>query len=55
VLAWHLGRRNKRDAHDFMERLAAATSAGRFQLATDGLNAYPDAVDYNLGARVDYP
>jgi transposase-like protein/IS1 family transposase len=54
VLAWHLGRRNKWDAHDFMEKLAAATGAGRFQLTTDGLNAYPDAVDYNLGARVDY-
>jgi transposase-like protein/IS1 family transposase len=54
VLAWHLGRRTKWDAHDFMEKLAAATGAGRFQLTTDGLNAYPDAVDYNLGARVDY-
>jgi transposase-like protein/IS1 family transposase len=54
VLAWHLGRRNKWDAHDFMEKLAAATGAGRFQLTTDGLNAYPDAVDFNLGARVDY-
>ena len=54
VLAWHLGRRTKWDAHDFMEKLAAATGAGRFQLTTDGLNAYPDAVDFNLGARVDY-
>ena len=53
VLAWHLGRRNTWDTHDFMEKLSAAT-AGRFQLTTDGLNAYPDAVEYNFGARVDY-
>jgi transposase-like protein/IS1 family transposase len=54
VLAWHLGRRTGWDAHDFMEKLAAATGAGRFQLTTDGLNAYPDAVEYNFGAQVDY-
>jgi transposase-like protein/IS1 family transposase len=53
VLAWHLGRRTGWDAHDFMAKLGAAT-AGDFQLTTDGFNAYPDAVEYNLGGRVDY-
>jgi transposase-like protein/IS1 family transposase len=53
VLAWHLGRRTSWDAHDFMAKLSAAT-AGGFQLTTDGYNAYPNAVEYNLGARVDY-
>jgi transposase-like protein/IS1 family transposase len=53
VLAWHLGRRNSWDTHDFMEKLSAATD-GRFQLTTDGLNTYPDSVEYNFGARVDY-
>jgi IS1 family transposase len=53
VLAWHLGRRNSWDTHDFMEKLSAAT-AGKFQLTTDGFNAYPDAVEYNFGSRVDY-
>lgn len=53
ILAWHLGRRTRWDAHDFAEKLSHAT-AGRFQLSTDGFNAYPDAVEYNLGARVDY-
>ncbi len=33
---------------------AAATTAERFQLTTDGFNAYPDAVDFNFGAQVDY-
>jgi transposase-like protein/IS1 family transposase len=53
LLAWHLGRRTKWDAHDFMAKLSVAT-AGRFQLSTDGFNAYPDAVEYNLGDRADY-
>jgi transposase-like protein/IS1 family transposase len=53
ILAWHLGRRNNWDAHDFMEKLDRAT-AGQFQLTTDGFNGYPNAVDYNLGGRVDY-
>lgn len=53
ILAWHLGRRNGWDAHDFMEKLSRAT-AGQFQLSTDGFNGYPNAVEYNLGARVDY-
>jgi IS1 family transposase len=53
VLAWHLGRRTSWDAHDFMEKLSAAT-ADRFQLSSDGYNAYPNAVEYHFGARVDY-
>jgi transposase-like protein/IS1 family transposase len=53
VLAWHLGRRNGWDTHDFLAKLSQAT-AGRFQLTTDGFNAYPDSVDYNFGTRVDY-
>jgi hypothetical protein len=36
-----------------MMKLSAAT-AGRFQMTTDGFNAYPNAVEYNFGARVDY-
>jgi len=53
VLAWHLGRRNAWDAHDFIEKLGQAT-AGDFQLSTDGFNGYPNAVEYALGGRVDY-
>jgi transposase-like protein len=54
VLAWHLGRRDRWDAHDFMAKLSTAAKAGRFQLTTDGFNAYPDAVEYSFGAQVDY-
>jgi transposase-like protein/IS1 family transposase len=53
VLAWHLGRRNTWDAHDFIVKLATAT-AGEFQLSTDGFNGYPGAVEYAFGARVSY-
>ncbi len=53
VLAWHLGRRNRWDAFDFLEKLGRATT-GRFQFTTDGFNAYEGATEYHLGARVDY-
>lgn len=53
VIAWHLGRRNVRDTVEFTEKIYEATS-GRFQLTTDGFNAYPDAVTYSLGTRVDF-
>lgn len=53
VLAFKVGRRNSWDAHDFMASLDAAT-AGEFQISTDGWNAYPETIAYNLGARVSY-
>jgi transposase-like protein/IS1 family transposase len=53
VLAWHLGRRGVKDTVDFTEKIYRATS-GRFQLTTDGFTAYPDAVAYSLGTRVDF-
>ncbi len=53
VLAWHLGKRTVRHTVDFTEKLHEAT-AGRFQLTTDGFAAYPDAVAYSLGTRVDF-
>ena len=53
ILAWHLGRRTAEDTEVFTEKLDQATS-GRFQLTTDGFAAYPDAVHYSLGTRVDF-
>ncbi len=35
ILAWHLGRRTKRDTVAFTEKLAAATD-GSFEISTDG-------------------
>ena len=53
VLAWHLGRRTARDTVAFTEKVNEATR-GQFQITTDGFGAYPDAVGYSLGTRVDY-
>jgi IS1 family transposase len=53
VLAWHLGRRMMRDTVAFTEKIDAAT-IGRFQITTDGFAAYPDAIHYSLGTRVDF-
>ena len=53
VLAWHLGDRDVENTEAFTEKLHRATS-GHFQLTTDGFYAYPHAVSYSLGTRVDY-
>lgn len=53
ILTWHLGRRTAEDTGIFIEKLDQATS-GRFQLTTDGFAAYPEAVHYSLGTRVDF-
>jgi hypothetical protein len=52
-MAWHLGKRTVRHTVDFTEKLHEATE-GRFQLTTDGFAAYPDAVAYSSGTRVDF-
>jgi transposase-like protein/IS1 family transposase len=53
VLAWHLGDRDNVHTEAFTEKLSYATK-GHFQLTTDGMNAYPEAVSYSLGTRVTY-
>ncbi len=53
ILAWHLGERDAANTEAFTEKLHRATS-GHFQLTTDGLASYPDAIRYSLGTRVDY-
>jgi transposase-like protein/IS1 family transposase len=54
ILAWHLSeRRDVATTEAFTEKLDRATS-GHFQLTTDGLKSYPDAIAYSLGTRVDY-
>jgi IS1 family transposase len=53
ILAHHLGRRTTEDTHRFMVKLDGATE-GRFQLTTDGFDAYPDAVETRFGTRLDY-
>jgi IS1 family transposase len=56
ILAWHLGQRDTVDTEIFTEKLNRATGGEghHFQLTTDGLKTYPEAVSYSLGTRVDY-
>jgi hypothetical protein len=55
VLTFELGKRTVESASRFISKLDTATDAGqRFQLTTDGLNAYPLPIETILGNRVDY-
>jgi transposase-like protein/IS1 family transposase len=56
VIAWHLGKRGAKDAEIFLEKIYKAVEGtkNRFQMTTDGYGAYPAAVAYSLGTRVDY-
>lgn len=54
VLAYHLGHRDVENTVAFVQKLSAAT-AGHFQLSTDAMLAYRDAVIFSeLGERVSY-
>jgi IS1 family transposase len=50
IIAYHVGRRDADSAWEFIRELRARTE-GVFQLTTDGLRAYVDAVDahFNIG------
>jgi len=55
ILAFELGKRTVTSASRFITKLAEATDQEqRFQLTTDGLNAYSYPVGNILGDRVDY-
>jgi len=56
IIAWHLGKRTSKDAEIFLEKIyhAVEGTENRFQMSTDGYGAYPEAVAYSLGTRVDY-
>ncbi len=55
VVAFVVGKRSSKDAFEFTRKLRRATSpTQRFQLSTDGLQAYIPAVDYHLSDRCDY-
>src|SRR5262249_51829323 len=50
---FEFGRRDESTALAFIEKLQLATD-GRFQLTTDGLRAYVDAVETVFGIDIDY-
>jgi transposase-like protein/IS1 family transposase len=54
LLAHHVGRRTSEHANLFAAKLSAAVGSDRFQISTDGLDAYPAALEAHLGGRIDY-
>jgi IS1 family transposase len=53
VVCSALGRRDLATASRFTEKLRRA-ARGRFQLTTDGLRAYLDAVEMSFGSEIDF-
>lgn len=53
VPSWYVGRRDGRDAMEFVTDLASRL-AKRIQLSTDGHKAYLNAVEENFGSEIDY-
>ena len=53
VLCYELGRRDIKTATQFMEKLKNASDS-RFQLTTDGLKAYIEAVEETFGIEIDF-
>jgi IS1 family transposase len=53
MISWHLGKRDQRDAIDFMLDLAGRILT-RIQLTTDGLGCYPRAVWEAFGTDIDF-
>jgi IS1 family transposase len=47
ILAWHVGRREATEAHEFVDKLRYATT-GRFQVTTDGFKPYRRAIPNGL-------
>ena len=54
VVAWHLGKRDLRDTCRFVLKVRKATSKQRFQISTDGFEAYESALERGLSDRASY-
>lgn len=53
IISYHVGKRTYSHANVFMADLAQRVE-GRFQITTDGFDAYPPAVLENFGAGMDF-
>jgi len=54
LLAFHLGKRDRKSTDTFIGKLRYATGDSRFQLTSDGWAAYPAAVGLYLRGRADF-
>ncbi len=54
VVAWHLGKRDMPNTARFILKVRQATSRQRFQISSDGWEAYQWAIEAGLSDRADY-
>lgn len=54
ILAWHLGKRDMPSTCQFIWKVREATSSRRFQISTDGFEAYEHAIEIGLSDRASY-
>ena len=54
VVAWHVGRRDRGNTEEFVEKIRHATSAREFDISTDAWGAYPFAIDLILRDRANH-
>ena len=54
VVAWHLGKRDAINTAHFIYRVRQAVSAKRFQISSDGWEAYEYAIEAGLSDRASY-
>jgi transposase-like protein/IS1 family transposase len=54
ILSFHVGKRDAASAFEFVRDLSERIAPHRFQITTDGLRSYVDAIEQYFGADVDY-
>ena len=54
IVAWHLGKRDAPATARFVLNVREATSSKRFQISSDGWEAYEWAIETGLGDRASY-
>lgn len=54
VVAWHLGKRDRSNTEQFLEKVRKATAATRFEVCTDAFIPYAQAIRVILWDRADH-
>ena len=54
VVAWHLGKRDRANTEQFLEKIRKATAAARFEVCTDAFIPYTQAIRVILWDRANH-
>jgi transposase-like protein/IS1 family transposase len=54
IVAWHLGRRDRQNTEQFIEKVRSATADQRFDVSTDAFIPYNDAINVRLWDRANH-